>query len=132
MSGAALAVQTALVAALTNHAPLASAVSGIFDGPPPRTAFPYVAIGEGFSSDWSHKTARGREHRLTILIWDDGHSAARLHSLMAEAETAIEAMPAVLAGHRLASLAFIRSRVVRDPAGPWAGIIDYRARTIEE
>jgi hypothetical protein len=131
MSGATSVVQAALVAALAARPALASAVSGIFDGPPPRAAYPYVLVDDGATTDWSTKTASGREHRLAITIWDDGASAARLQNLMAEAEAAIEAMPRSLTGHRVASLVFLRARVVRDPDGPWAGLIEYRARTIE-
>lgn len=126
---AAAAVQAALVAALAGHAGLAGV--GIYDGPPARAPYPYVAIGEGASGDWSHKTGRGREHRIAITLWDDGASAARLHGLMAAAEDAIEAMPAALDGHRIASLVFLRARVTRDPDGPWAGTVEYRVRTLE-
>lgn len=128
---AAEAVQAALVAALQGHAALANLVSGVFDGPPARAAYPYVAIGEGATLDWSHKSGRGREHRLAITIWDDGESASGLHGLMGEAETAIEAMARDLAGHRIVSLVFLRSRILRDADGPWAGLIEYRARTLE-
>lgn len=132
MTGAVEAVQTALVTALAGHAPLAGAVSGIFDGPPARAAFPYVGISSAVTGDFGHKSGRGREHRLTLSIWDDGARAGRVHRLMAEMESAIEAMPAVLDGHRLVTLAFLRSRVVRDGDGPWAGIVEYRACTLEE
>ena len=132
MSGAAIAFQTALVAALAAHPPLADALAGIFDGPPPRSPYPYLAIGPIAASDWSHKSGRGRELRLTLSLWDDGATPARLHGLLAEAERAIDALPRDLGGHDLVSLAFLGSRVLRDPAGPWAGILDYRARTLEQ
>lgn len=128
MSAAAL--QAALVAALADRPGLGDVVSGVFDGPPPRAPFPYVAIGGWSSSDWSHKTGRGREHRLAISIWDDGESPARLRTLMVEAESAIEGIGAV-DGADLVSLVFLRSRVIRDTSGPWAGIIEYRARLLE-
>jgi hypothetical protein len=131
MRGAGEAVQAALVAALAAHAPLAGAVSGIFDGPPAWAAFPYVAIGAGTSSDWSHKTARGREQRVAATIWDDGDNPARLQRLIAAAEDAIEAMATTLDGHRIVSLTFLRSRMLRDADGPWAGIVEYRVRTLE-
>ena len=131
MSGAAEAVQAALIAALQDHAPIAGAVSGIYDGPPPRAAWPYMVIDDGATSDWSHKSGRGREHRIGIVIWDDGDSPARLHRLMAETEIAIEGIESDLDGHRLVSLVFLRSRVARDADGPWAGLIQYRARTLE-
>ena len=132
MSGAAEAVQAALVAALAGHAALADVVGGIFDGPPAQADYPYVAIGGGATGDWSHKTGRGREHRLAVTIWDDGDRPSRLHRLMAEAEDAIEGIDPVFDGHRIASLVFLRSRVIRDADGPWAGIVEYRARTLED
>ncbi len=130
MSTAAQALQRALVATL-RAAPFADQLSGIYDGPPADAACPYLAISDGSTIDWSHKTGRGREHRLSIAIWDDGATPARLHTLLGAAEDAIEAMPRTLDGHRIASLVFLRARVVRDPDGPWAGRLDYRVRTLE-
>jgi hypothetical protein len=132
MIGASEAMQAALVTALTGHAPLAESVSGVFDGPPAQADYPYVAIGGGATSDWSHKTGRGREHRLAVTIWDDGDSPARLHRLMAEIEEAVEHIPPDLEDHRIISLNFLRSRVIRDADGPWAGIVEYRARTLQD
>ena len=126
MSGAAIAVQRALVAALAGLD-----VSGVYDGPPADAAYPYAAISDGSTTDWSHKSGRGREHRLSLAIWDDGTVPARLHALLAAAEDLIEAMPRDLPGQRIVCLAFLRSRLVRDPAGPWVGRIDYRVRTLE-
>jgi hypothetical protein len=129
MSVAAAAVQAALVTALRGHAPLAE-VSGVFLGPPARAAYPYVAIGAAASVDWSHKTGRGREHRVTVSLWDD--DAARAIRLSGETETAIEGMARVLDGHRVVSLALVRTRMLRERGdGPWAGIVEYRLRTLE-
>lgn len=132
MSGATAALQAALVAALHGDATLGPALSGVFDGPPPRAAFPYAAIGAAIESDWSHKTGRGREIRLVLSLWDDGATAARLHGLAAAAEGAIEAMTRDLDGWRLVSLAFLRARILRDAAGPWGATIEYRARLLEQ
>lgn len=125
------AVQEAAVAALRGHAALAGAVTGIFDGPPARARFPYVAMGESVVADWGTKTARGREVRLAVIVWDDGLKPARLHGLMCEVETAVEAMSREFGGWRVASLAFLRARVVRDADGPWAGLVEYRVRVLE-
>lgn len=131
MSGAVMAVQKAAVAAMRAHAPLASVVSGIFDGPPAGACFPYVAMAESPCVDWSHKSGRGRDIRLAITVWDDGKRAARLHGLMREVESAIEGMGAALDGWQVVSLTFSRSRVVRDTDAPWAGLVEYRIRVLE-
>ena len=130
MSGAAIALQTALVATLA-AAPDLAALTGIYDGPPADAAFPYLAVSDGATTDWGTKTGRGREHRLSIAIWDDGATPARIHGLLAAADDAIEALPRDLDGHRIASLVFLRSRVLRDAAGPWVARSDWRVRTME-
>jgi hypothetical protein len=128
MSTAAQALQRALVATLRAAS---LGLTGIYDGPPADAACPYIVLSDGSTTDWSHKTGRGREHRLSIAIWDDGATPARLHGLLGQAEDAIEAMSRDLDGHRIASLVFLRARIVRDPDGPWAGRLDYRVRTLE-
>lgn len=128
---AAREVQAALVAALVAADGIVGVVSGVFDGPPARAAYPYLTIGEGLTLDWSHKTGRGREHRLAVNVWDEAGRPTRLHALIGAAEAAIERLPRDLAGHRIASLVFVRSRVARTPGGPWAGLVEYRVRTLE-
>jgi hypothetical protein len=61
MSDPAMAVQAAIVAALNASSSLSDEISGVFDGPPPRARFPYVAISDGLVTDWSTKTEPGRE-----------------------------------------------------------------------
>ena len=131
MSGAAEALQRALVATLRATA-FSPVPTGIYDGPPAAAICPFIAISDGSTTDWSTKDRRGREHRLSIAIWDDGESPARLHGLLAQAQDAIEALPRSLLGHEIASLVFLRARVVRDPDGPWVGRLDYRVRTLED
>lgn len=128
---AAIALQQALVAALGGAEGIAGVASGVFDGPPARAAFPYLAIGEGLSFDWSTKTQRGREHRVAVTAWDDADRTPRLMALLSAAADAIEGLPRDLPGHRIASLVLLRERVLRDPAGPLAGLIEYRVRTLE-
>ena len=130
MSDAVQALQAAAVAALTAHPVLNAEISGIYDGPPSRAAFPYIAITDGLTSDWSTKTEAGREIRLALTVWDDGESATRLAKLMGHVEDAVMAMPSDLDGWRIASLVFTRSMVVRDAAGPWAGLVEHRVRLL--
>jgi hypothetical protein len=128
---AASELQAALVAALAGADGIDGVASGVFDGPPPRAAFPYLVVGDGLSFDWSTKDARGREHRVLITAWDDAGRAARLHGLVGAMETAIEALPRDLPSCRIASLMLVRSRILRPPGGPWAGAVEYRVRTLD-
>lgn len=130
MSDALESLQSALVTALWAHPVLAEELAGIFDGPPPRAAFPYISIGDGLLNDWSTKTAVGREIRIGLTVWDDGESATRLHQLIGHVEDAVAALPRDLAGWRIASCVFLRSFAARNPAGAWAGVVDYRLRML--
>ena len=56
MSDAVQALQAAAVAALSAHPVLAAQLKGIYDGPPPRADFPYVAVTDGLVTDWGTKT----------------------------------------------------------------------------
>lgn len=130
MSDAMQVLQAAMVSALAAHPVLRDILTGVYDGPPPRAAFPYIAINDGLTTDWSTKTATGREVRLALTVWDDGEEPARLASLMGHAEDAIAALARDLAGWRIAGLVFVRSMVVRDPTGPWAGLVEHRVRML--
>ena len=130
MSDAVQALQAAAVAALSAHPLLAAQLTGIYDGPPPRAAFPYVAVADGLVSDWSTKTQKGREIRLAFTVWDDGEAATRLADLMGHVDDALLAMPRDLSRWRIATVVFLRSMIVRDPAGPWAGLVEHRVRLL--
>ncbi|MEE9432788.1 MAG: DUF3168 domain-containing protein [Sphingorhabdus sp.] len=130
MSDAPKKLQAAVVTALEAHPALANTLTGIFDGPPPRAAYPYISVADGVVSDWSSKTEHGREIRISLTVWDDGEEAARLHDLMAHVEDALDALPSDLPGWRVASNVFLRSLVARDAEGPWAGLVEQRIRLL--
>lgn len=102
-------------------------ITGVFDGPPARASFPYVAIDAGSESDWSHKSGEGREIMVAATLWDD--QPARVHPLADAVEGAVLGVAAV-EGWQLVSLRLLRRRIVRDVAGPWAAALDFRARLL--
>mgnify|MGYP003624140082 FL=1 len=130
MSGALEAVQRQLVARLQAHAALIDLISGIFDGPPPRAKFPYIALATGASLDWSHKGGVGRELSLGLTVHDDGETAARLHRVMALVEEALEAGLADPAGWQIVTFDFRRTRILRSATSPWSGLVEYRAKVL--
>jgi len=124
MTGAGEAVQRAVVAALTE-----AGGAPVFDGAPARAAFPYLTVGEIGTIDWSAQGADGREVRIAVTAWDEAGQAARLHGAMAAAEAAIGGIAGEIeGGWRVASVMLVRSRMVRDPVRPWAGMVDFRVR----
>lgn len=119
------ALQTAIAAALA----AVSDLTGVFDGPPARAAYPYVALDATTETDWGHKNGAGREVMVAITLWDD--QPVRLHELADSIEDALEALPAV-EGWQVVTMRLVRRRVVRDVAGPWAAAIDFRARMLAQ
>ena len=117
------ALQSAVAAALNDVVGL----TGVFDGPPARAAYPYAAIDATTESDWSHKSGGGREVLVAITVWDD--EPVRLHGLADAVEAAVDSVGAV-AGWQVVTMRLVRRRVVRDVAGPWAAAVDFRARML--
>ena len=120
---AGAAIQAALASALSNETRL----TGIYDGPPARAAFPYAGIDAGNESDWSHKSGEGREVLVALTLWDE--EPARLAEL-ADMVESLAAGVSDVAGWELVSMRLMRRRTVRDVAGPWATAIDFRARLL--
>lgn len=117
------ALQTAIATALN----AIDGLTGVFDGPPARAAYPYAAIDATTETDWSHKSGAGREVMVAITVWDD--QPVRLHGLADAVEAGLQAIGTVT-GWELVTMRLVRRRVVRDVAGPWAAAVDYRARML--
>ena len=117
----------ALQAAVANALAGMSELTGVFDGPPARAAYPYAAIDASVESDWSHKSGAGREVLLAVTLWDG--QPARLQSLADEAEATVLEI-SMTDGWQLVSLVLTRRKTVRDVAGPWASAINFRARML--
>ena len=128
------AVRAAFGAAL--RAGLGGRVNAVLEGAGGRTTAPWATIGDVLAIDWGTKTAAGRELRVTVTIRDSAETPARLEGLMALAEDAIAGMPRALEGRRVASLAFVRSRIGREGGGAgtggWIGLVEHRVRVLAE
>ena len=122
---AGAALQAAIAASLGRI----EGLSGVFDGPPARASYPYVALDATTESDWSHKSGDGREVLVAITVWDD--QPVRLHALADEVEAGLQALGPIEAWP-LVTMRLVRRRVVRDVAGPWAAAVDFRARMLAE
>lgn len=122
---AGAALQQALAQALEAVGGLA----GIYDGPPARAVYPYVVLDATTQSDWSHKTADGREVMAAVTLWDE--QSGRIHALADALEQCVAGVRNVT-GWQLVSLRLVRRRMVRDVAGPWAAVMDFRARLLAQ
>ncbi|MEP3224895.1 MAG: DUF3168 domain-containing protein [Parasphingorhabdus sp.] len=132
MTGAIEAVQRSLVAALQAHPPLVTAIDAIYDGPPPRAHFPYIALATGSAADWSLKDRSGRRLSLALTVHDNGNSAARMHHVMGLIEQALDSGLNDPEDWQIVTFIFRRSRIVRDAISPWTGLIEYRADVLQD
>lgn len=125
---ASLAAQRLMMTALGDIPGL----SGIYDGPPPDAASPYLVIGADTVTDWSTKTETGHEHRIAVNVWEAGPGTAPVKAMMAEVETRLANLSGARDGHRLVSSRLLRTLVLTDPEGWSQGIVEFRLRTIAE
>lgn len=119
------ALQEVLAARLAAVAEL----TGVYDGPPARATYPYLVLDAGNESDWSHKNGAGRELLVAVTLWDE--QPVRLHALADAVEAAVSGAGSPV-GWSLVSLRFLKRRIIRDVAGPWAAAIDFRARLLAD
>jgi hypothetical protein len=125
-------LQAALCAALADHAPLAGAVTGIFDAPPVRCALPWAMVEEAVLADWGTKDMAGREGRFAVMLRDGGERPVRLRALAGAAEDALGAMDFEIGeGWRVVTLAFVRGRIVRD-GQDWVSVSEFRVRMLRQ
>lgn len=128
---AAARLQAALADALRAADGLA-ALTAVFDAPPVRAALPHATVEETVLADWSTKDMAGREGRAAVTLRDGGERPVRLRELAGAAEEAVLAMPRELGGGwRIASLVFVRGRVVREGQG-WTATSEFRVRMLKE
>jgi hypothetical protein len=124
---ASLAAQRLVAAALADI----PGVTGVYDGPPPDAASPYLVIGGDIVTDWSTKTEAGHEHRIAVNVWDAGPGAAPVKTLMGAVETRLASLAGERDGNRLVSSRLVRSLVLTDAEGWSQGIVEFRLRTVE-
>jgi hypothetical protein len=105
---AAAALQAAVHARLTAHAPLTTLLNGphIYDRTPPELAFPYVTFGAAATFDWSTGTEKGEEHQFSLNIWSRQSGKKQALDIAAAIVAAIEQAGLTPVGHRLTLMRF--------------------------
>lgn len=124
MTSAIIALQAAIVARLDQS----SLFSGVYHDAPARAQFPYVVLNCSNEQDWSCKERRGREITLQLALWDEQPSR-----LLAREEAVEQSLADVSVGANfiLSTLVLTGKRRSRNPGGPWACILEFRARLLE-
>jgi hypothetical protein len=122
---ASLAVQR-LVAATLIDVP---GVTGVYDGPAPDAAPPYLVIGSDLVTDAGTKTETAHDHRLTINVWDAGPGAAAAKAVMGDVTARLRALDGSDGGHRVVSSRLLRALVLTDAEGWTQGVVEFRVRS---
>jgi len=122
----------AVEAVLGAHPGVGIVVNGVFDSPPQRAVRPYAVIEDAVLVDWSTKDMIGREGRLAVGLFEAGEDRKRLRALADEVVAAVSGLPRELGeGWRIASLAFVRSRIFREGPGLSAAVVEFRVRMLQ-
>lgn len=124
----------AVVAALVPILKAASTAAGarIFDRPPRAADWPYVVIGERQDLDWSTDCTPGAELWLTLHVWSNAVGAGEAADLCHAIRRALDGHEAMLSGHRLVYLDYVRSEVFQDRNPELThGVVTFHAITEE-
>lgn len=125
-------LRAALIEWLAADPVLGLELNGITEEAPSRTALPWLALAASASTDWSTKTARGREVRVALELHCRGDRADTAALLVDTIEHRVETLPATQAGFTVATVQFLRTRAEQRPANTRAILLEYRFRLIAE
>ncbi|RAI44105.1 DUF3168 domain-containing protein [Rhodoplanes roseus] len=132
MSTAAVALRSAIYSALSSDGALVALLGGVrvYDAPPSRPAFPYVALGEARITDVSADESPTQEHQLTLHAWSRQGGHREAHQIAGALLQALDDAPLALAGHHLVNLRFSLADVRRETDGrTYHAVVRFRAVT---
>lgn len=128
---AALALQTALFAALKGDAALAALTGGrIHDAAPQGAAFPHLVLADLASIDASDSGGEGLEHFATFLVWSRSGGRRETLEILGAMTACLDGAALPLSGHHLVGLAVERTETRREADGiTFRGLLRLRAVT---
>lgn len=129
---ASLALQRAVVAALSGDATLSQRALKFYDGPPADARPPYLSVGADSLTDWGFKGGEGRIHKFQVTLWDAREGVSAAKEVLGEVEAAILAMPRSFEGFRLVTLRLLRAQVKRSAKSWTQGTLEFRALSVSE
>lgn len=112
--------------------PALAALNGISEEAPSRASLPWLAIAASASTDWSCKTAPGREVRLAIELQCRGDQPGAAADLVAAIEARVDALPRDQAGFAVITTQFLRARAEQRGESRRAVLLEYRFRLLAD
>lgn len=125
-----IALRAALLAWIAADASLAAELNAVVEEAPSRTALPWLAVAASASTDWSCKTAPGREVRVALELHCRGDAPDAAAALVAGIEARVEALPRTQPGFHVATVQFLRARAEQRGESRRAILFEYRFRLI--
>ncbi len=125
-----ITLRAALIAWLAADAALAAQLNAITEEVPSRTSLPWLAIAASASTDWSCKSAAGREVRVAVELHCRGDQSDDAASLIAAIEHRIDDLPRSQPAFSIATIQFLRARTEQRAANTRAILLEYRFRLL--
>ncbi|CDO36847.1 DUF3168 domain-containing protein [Novosphingobium sp. KN65.2] len=125
-------LRAALLDWLTADTTLVDQLNVIVEEAPLRASLPWLAIAASASSDWSTKTAAGREVRVALELHCRGDRPDAAAALVAAIEARIEAMPREQSGLAIVTIRFLRARAQQRSESRRAILLEYGFRLLSQ
>jgi hypothetical protein len=125
-------LRAALIEWLAADPALAEQLNAVVEEAPSRTSLPWLAIAASLSTDWSCKTARGREVRVAFELHCRGDSPDAAASLADAIEHRIESLPRAQSGFSVVTIQFLRARAEQRGESRRAILLEYRFRLLAD
>jgi hypothetical protein len=129
---AALALQSALVAALRADGPLTALLGAeaVYDGAPRDAAFPHVTLADLASLGYADSAGDRQEHYATFLVYSREGGRRQALEILAAMTAVLDAAALSLVGYTLVNLTVERTEARRqNDAKTWRGLMRVRAVT---
>lgn len=124
------ALRSAIAGWLASDPVLSERVNAIAEEAPAATSPPAIAIAASASTDWSTKTATGREVRVALELVGRGDDHAETAALAGRIEQRIATLAPQQAGFRVVVTRFLRSRVERRRRNGRAVLLEFAFKLI--
>lgn len=125
-------LRAALIGWLTADPALAAELNAITEEAPSRASLPWLAIAASASTDWSCKTAQGREVRVALELHYRGDTPAAAIDLAAAIESRVAALPRAQPGFSVVTAQFLRARAEQRGESRRAILLEYRFRLLAD
>ncbi len=126
------ALRSAIIAWLRADPFLADMVNAIEEEGPVAASPPSIAIAASASTDWSTKTATGREVRLALELVGRGDDPAETAFLATRIEQRIATLAPQQGGFRVVVTRFLRSRAERRRRNTRAVLLEFAFKLLAD